>query len=373
MRIYYLSTPSFFQVDKEVVHLIKDKCQLHYGVVVGKHQGNFSEQELYQYCEENGIPHTIWKLKYRQRDVRLTMMFIRIIKEIKAFKPDIIYIVSFDHPIFSLLAWGLNRQQTIIALHDVVLHSNFNNAVLHNLSRKISALHFNSYQVFSKEQAKLFRNKYDNKNLYTIPLPLSDYGSKMSPPMKAGRIRFLFFGKILSYKGLDFLIAAANELAKRGADFELVIAGHCDNWNDEYQPLIKDAAKNIIADIRYISNDEIASLFLSAHYLVLPYRDATQSGPLMIAYNYGLPVIASRIDAFEEYVKEGISGYLFDRSAVDNLVTTMNNALLASTAGYDKLVSNLNRFVLENFSQEAVINKYMLMFDTVAANKKRSI
>ena len=35
-----------------------------------------------------------------------------------------------------------------------------------------------------------------------------------------------------------------------------------------------------------ISEDEIADLFNNADYLMLPYRDVTQSGPLLIAYYF---------------------------------------------------------------------------------------
>ncbi|MGN6435068.1 MAG: glycosyltransferase family 4 protein [Agriterribacter sp.] len=373
MRIYYLSTPSFFQVDKEFVHVLGKNAQLHFGVVVGKNQGNFSDNELIAYCKQHCIDHTIWKLNYRQRDIRLIKIFYRIIKQIKLFNPDVIYIVSFDHPIFSLLALSLNKYKTVVALHDVELHSNFNNAFLHNLSRKITAKHFQSYQVFSAEQAKVFRRKYRNKELFTIPLSLSNYGDQVALPKKAETIRFLFFGKILPYKGLDLLIEAANILGKQGLNFELVIAGLCENWDVLYKPLIGDAEYKLTLHIRYINNDEVPTLFSSVHYLVLPYQDATQSGPLMIAYNYKVPVIASRIEAFEEYVQEGISGYLFDRNAVQNLVAVMREAVFRSSEEYDVLKEKMGNYVSDNFSQVAVVNKYMHMFKTIAVKSKSSI
>ena len=42
----------------------------------------------------------------------------------------------------------------------------------------------------------------------------------------------------------------------------------------------------------------------SHHFLILPYRDVTNSGPMMIALNYNLPIIAPKIGCFNDVYTE---------------------------------------------------------------------
>jgi glycosyltransferase involved in cell wall biosynthesis len=43
---------------------------------------------------------------------------------------------------------------------------------------------------------------------------------------------------------------------------------------------------------------------------VLPYRSATQSGIVQIAYNFDTPVIATDVGGLAEIVKDGVSGLI---------------------------------------------------------------
>src|SRR5262249_37890819 len=61
-----------------------------------------------------------------------------------------------------------------------------------------------------------------------------------------------------------------------------------------------------------IPNAEISILFKAADVLVLPYRAIYQSGPLSLAYRFGVPVIATRLATFESEVIPGVTGFLAD-------------------------------------------------------------
>src|SRR5690606_3556831 len=141
--------------------------------------------------------------------------------------------------------------------------------------------------TYSKPQANILKEKYKKKEVYTIPLPLIDFG-KMPIYAKDSTITtFLFFGNILHYKGLDILLNSINRLSNEYSNFKLIIAGRCADWNEIYEPLIQHK-KVVSAHIGFSENEDIPAFFAQADYLVLPYRDTTQSSPLMIAYNYNI-------------------------------------------------------------------------------------
>src|SRR5690606_33793125 len=120
-------------------------------------------------------------------------------------------------------------------------------------------------------------------------------------------------------------------------------------------------------NIGYISNKDIADLFEKAHYLILPYKDATQSGPLMIAYNYNLPVIASDIVAFQETVKDGVSGFLYKLKDPIDLESKLEEACLRKEEDYLKLLQDQKSFVQEQFSSKIIAEKYIKMFNNFNA------
>jgi glycosyltransferase involved in cell wall biosynthesis len=60
----------------------------------------------------------------------------------------------------------------------------------------------------------------------------------------------------------------------------------------------------------FVSNEEAALLFSAADAAVLPYRSATQSGVVQLAFAYGTPVIATAVGGLPEAVSDGVDGLL---------------------------------------------------------------
>lgn len=366
--LYYLSITSFSQVDFGILHELSKYFKVFYGVVIPKEGSSFSESDLSKYCKKHSIIFEPFHVKYRQRDIRITFEYFRIINSINSKNPDIIYTFSFDNPLISLLSILLKSKKTIINIHDVDFHSAYPNAKFLRIGRKLVIKRFKYFQVFSSNQKNLFQKKFPNKILFNIPLPLSSFGNDTSCNnnfvAEENKIRFLFFGNVLTYKGLHFLINAVNNLSEKYENFELIIAGRCANWDKEYQPLIRNE-KFFSKNIRHIQNSEIPVLFKSCHFLVLPYSDATQSGPLMIAYNYKIPVIVSDIISFKEAVIEGESGYFFKNKDVSDLERVMEKAITNSKQEYDKLKRRLDIFVDSKYSSISQCNAYIEMFSTI--------
>ena len=227
--------------------------------------------------------------------------------------------------------------------------------------------HFKNFQVFSKNQELLFRKKYPGKKIFNIPLSLGFYGNLGPQPSVLENydndvITFLFFGNILPYKGLKSLLAATNELSLKYSNFRLVVAGQCSNWDTEYEPAIENKAF-VTKMIHFIDSTSIRGLFSNAHYLVLPYAEATQSGPLMMAYNFNLPVIASNVNSFKDMVVEGTSGYLYDINDPNGLTKVLEAALVRSREDYKNIRHRLHEYTHQRYSAVILSKQYQQMFD----------
>ena len=182
-----------------------------------------------------------------------------------------------------------------------------------------------SFVVQANSEADRLREMFPGASVVIHPHPV--YGQFPEPSRRlqrrAGK-ELLFFGFVRPYKGLDDLIAALAQL--RDKDVYLTVVGEfwsgLEALRSQIARLSLDDAVEIVP--RYVSEAETATYFDRADALVLPYRKATGSGVLAIAYRYGKPVIASRTGAFADLVREGETGYLVPPNSPADLAAAID-------------------------------------------------
>lgn len=109
----------------------------------------------------------------------------------------------------------------------------------------------------------------------------------------------LFFGLIRPYKGLDLLIEAMAEVP--GA--ELWVVGNSRISDHELSRLRVAAAALPGGDrwvTRFVDDREIPAIMRRADVLVLPYREAEQSGVLYAGLAFGKAIVATAVGGFGE-------------------------------------------------------------------------
>ena len=135
----------------------------------------------------------------------------------------------------------------------------------------------------------------------------------------AGPCQFLFFGRLLAYKGLAVLAAAAEMLRAWGVPFRLAVVG-----DGDLGPLAERlAAAGAEVENRWVASGEIAGLLARHDALVLPYLEASQSGVVPAAWAVGCPVVASRVSGLAEQVTDGVNGLLVPPGDADALARAM--------------------------------------------------
>ena len=126
----------------------------------------------------------------------------------------------------------------------------------------------------------------------------------------------LFFGRIVPYKGLEYLIPAFATAKKQDGEMMLIIAGMiergCDSYWERIQQLIKTAgvSDSILYRLEFIADKDIEIFFKASDLLVLPYKHIFQSGPLFTAFRFGLPVVATDVGSIREDVEVGQNGFI---------------------------------------------------------------
>jgi glycosyltransferase involved in cell wall biosynthesis len=137
------------------------------------------------------------------------------------------------------------------------------------------------------------------------------------------RNRLLFFGIVRPYKGLDILLRA---LAEAKPQVGLTVAGEIWEGKEDLLSLISGLglASRVTLSEGYVPTGEVPALFSAADALVLPYRSATASQNALIAFDFGVPVIATRAGAIAEAVEDGVNGILCAPGDAGDLARAIN-------------------------------------------------
>lgn len=359
-KLAYTTSEYFLDVDIPVIRELKKTYDLYWIVFMKVNEGvRFTVEEVQEFSEKHQVQTDIIRIHTRYRSPAQFINDFNCMRKLRRLKADIYYFQAFPDPYMPVLCrLFLNRRKTVIAIHDAVPHQKFRSA----LARINEYFYFNvfrNYHLFSENQKLYFEKRHPGKNILMARLSLKDFGPAVI--RNGEKKNFLFFGVIQYNKGVDFLIEAANMLAEDYSGFTVTIAGKCDDFEPYRQKIKHPEVFNLI--IKVVPNSEIPILFGSASFLVLPYRDVTQSGPLQIAFNYNIPVIASDFPGFREYITPGLTGLLFEPNNPKSLYEVMKMALNYSEDKIVQIKKNQAEFVMREISNGNISHRYVEFFE----------
>ena len=360
MKLVYINPDCYADVDLNLLKYLAREFEVAwYPVYYTDRSIYVSPEEMSTYAAENGIEIHLCPRKYRQRDPRNLSFYSEIVQDIIARNPDIVYTCITEELWWMLASRKLKSVKRVLGVHDVLKHSD-NNPIKRYIQGRIQhfAIRCNSnFCVFSESQRQLFMRIY-GKSPVVLGLGSKDFGpSDLLPAPVSQEVSLLFFGNIVRYKGLDLLIDSLEHLRREGIrNIRLTIAGKGDDWPN-CEKLIRTPGMFDLR-VRFIENAEIPDLFCSHHFLALPYRDATQSGPISIAANYGLPVFAPEYGCFIEQ---------YDRAAsvlYSDLETGLRRLSCMTAEEYDNIKLNAEK-EKERVSATVIANRYIEFFKSL--------
>lgn len=159
---------------------------------------------------------------------------------------------------------------------------------------------------FAKQ--KLVRAGFPEKKMVTLPNMVS-FHDNPTDPAKGEYVAFV--GSMLPHKGIEMLLAAANQLHQ--IPFRLAGAG----------PLLPHLRRNTPPNVSFpgpFNHRDLSGFYRRGRFLVVPSLCLETFGLVAAeAMSHGLPVIASNIGGLPEVVENGLTGYLFAPGNVKEL------------------------------------------------------
>jgi len=251
----------------------------------------------------------------------------KAVKRVLAFKPDTVVIpwwTVFWAPCFGYISWALKRKniKVVFFCHNAVEHESAKWKVLLTKSVLKQASRF---VVHTQEDKRNILNLLPEAKIAVQPHPIYDHFPEAKGELPRRRaLELLFYGFVRPYKGLDDLIDAMGQL--KGKDIQLTIAGEFWKGEEETRNRITELGLDEQIELRprYHTDQETAELFHRADVVVLPYRSATGSGVVPIAYHYNKPVIVTSVGGLPDVVKDGQTGFVVPVKDASALVQAIN-------------------------------------------------
>lgn len=262
-----------------------------------------------------------------QKGVRLCTRYTRTVTALRRIGVRLVYDAGIGRPFLSgVILYSLLKVmgfRIVHTVHNVLPHSHsgyFTRLIHCIIYRHLSDLLLvharclgerlrNEFRV---RPGKIVHVEHGTYSLWDNPL-LTRAAARQSLGLHPDILTLLVFGLQRPYKGTHLLLQMLDR--NRCATLRLLIRGSGEEkYVHRLLDLIAQKQLDEVVDFRpgYVPDEEVEVLFKTADAVVLPYTEEnSQSGVLFMAYAYGIPVLASNLGCFREYIVPGRTGELF--------------------------------------------------------------
>ena len=183
----------------------------------------------------------------------------------------------------------------------------------------------NELNTFGKGR-KVYRSELPVYDCYQTGEDVDRNEIRKELDIPANSIVLLFFGYVRKYKGLDILLEAFPKILEQHPEAFLLVVGEFYDKPDYYFNIIKkfNIENKVRVINKFVPNEEVSKYYLSSDVVILPYRSATQSGILNVAYGFKKPVIVTDVGGLSEFVVKNKTGIVVNSASPEALVNGIN-------------------------------------------------
>ena len=236
---------------------------------------------------------------------------LSLVRRLRALALDLA-VCAMPGPIDLLMiaALRLVGVRSIVLVHDADAHPGDGSRLQMWLQRRLCRRAGAVASLSSHVADRLRAQGLIKGTLIELTLPPLGYGVA-SPEAHDGPLRLLHFGRLLPYKGLDLLAEALDSIGNRD-DLIVRVVGSGPN-SAELDALRR--LPNVSVENRWVPEDEVGVLLGWADALVLPYREASQSGVAAAALAAGRAVVSTNVGGLAEQLKDAPQALLCEPTA----------------------------------------------------------
>lgn len=234
--------------------------------------------------------------------------FLKLFLHIVVHRKDTyIYLSYGEITDFLFFALSLISKSYYVDIHEVYADAFINNVKIKKLF-DFYYKHIIKRVIYHSDKTEIILNQIPYKGLklyvphfkysFDKEYCINNIGVDILSHFRSDKLKYLFFGNLRKVKGIDIIVDyfTNNDYSK---NIELVIAGK----NVENIRLDQLREKYGILD-RHINDDELKYLYSKTDFVLLPYRDSSQSGILEMAFIFRKPMLLSDIPYFSTIISK---------------------------------------------------------------------
>ncbi len=269
-----------------------------------------------------------------QRKVfRLSMYYAKLIRYAATAKPRLFHILwnnkfeLFDRT-FLMLYYKALKKKIVLTIHNVNARKrDSKDTALNRLTLRLQYRLADHIFVHTEQMRRELIEDFGAQSARISVIPfginnavpntgLTEQEAKQRLGIGDDKKTILFFGNITPYKGLEYLLAAFQQVLARCDDYRLIVAGrpkNCERYWTQIKETMQEQVRGdrLLLRANFIPDEETEIYFKAADVLVLPYKQIYQSGVLFLGYSFGLPVLAADVGPLRDEIVEGKTGFVF--------------------------------------------------------------
>jgi glycosyltransferase involved in cell wall biosynthesis len=325
-----------------------------------------------------GVEEKDGAIIFKLRPGKIKVGYARFIKGLREViertDPDIVHAHNLHPHLFQLALWKKNYRYKLVAeLHYPVIELDF---LVQKLAMPFTLL---GLKAISKDiNAFVTHTELEKSWLESIGIASEKIAIIRFPAIPSELLNFktnvdimgdvLYLGRIVPRKGVHILIKALSIVKQRIPNIRATIAGPADpRYLKKLKKLVKESGlENNVTFLGPVEEEKKYHIIKAHRILVFPSLKDLHPIVLLEAQALGVPVIASRVGAIPEIIRNGETGILIERGNVLELAKVIELLLrsfdlyyqcskkatmLASSFTYENLISHLEtyyRMLIEN-------------------------
>lgn len=254
--------------------------------------------------------------------------WMRVARKLRSAEPDVLLVAYWSGILAPLCAVvrRVSGLKTVVLLHNFTSHESLPGE---SLLKRFLVASADGFITLSRSVESELHEVAPAARTLGLFHPVYERQTEMPSRAEARRIFglpesskvLLFFGYVREYKGVDTLLDAMAVVLRQEPSMRLVIAGEFFIDVSVFREQAGRLGIGGMVEFRegYVPAGEVATLMAAADAVVLPYRAATQSGVVSLAFGHGVPVIACNAGDLGAQVEHGRTGWVVRDEGADKL------------------------------------------------------
>jgi len=175
--------------------------------------------------------------------------------------------------------------------------------------------------------------------------------------------QLLIVGRLVKYKGHEYVIKAMTELRNRIPDLALVIVGDGEE-KENLQKLVNDLQLNKHVHFEGYSG-KVYEYMKNSDLLIVPSKAEGFGIIILEAFGCNLPVLAFDVPTCNEIIKDGENGYLVKPCDVTSIISRIQEIYLNDQQKREAIIYNAMKKLREYYSLERMAEETIKFYNSV--------